>query len=56
MTDAAKEARRIYQREYKRRNAEKINAYNRKWRKENPDKTRQYNQNYWNKKAQAKEA
>ena len=51
MTDKAKEARRAYQKEYKRKNAEKINAYNRAWRKANPEKTRQYNQNYWSKKA-----
>ena len=51
MTDEAKQARAEYQREYKRKNAEKINAYNRAWRKANPEKTRQYNQNYWQKKA-----
>lgn len=51
MTDEAKEARRKYQREYKRKNAEKINAYNRAWRKANPEKARQYNLNYWSKKA-----
>ena len=52
MTDKAKAARREYQREYKRRNAERINAYNRAWRKANPEKARQYNQNYWTKKAE----
>ena len=51
MTDAAKEARRKYQREYKRKNAEKLNAYNRAWRKANPEKTKQYNAKYWSKKA-----
>ena len=53
MTDEAKEARRKYQREYKRKNAAKINAYNRAWRKANPEKARQYNLNYWSKKAAA---
>lgn len=53
MTEDAKQARREYQREYKRRNAERINAYNRAWRKANPDKTRKYNANYWSKKAAA---
>ena len=51
MTDKANEARRAYQKAYKRKNAERINAYNRAWRKAHPEKTRQYNQNYWSKKA-----
>lgn len=51
MTDAAKEARREYQRAYKQKNAARINAYNRAWRKDNPEKVREYNSNYWSKKA-----
>lgn len=51
MNDAAKKARADYQREYKRKNAEKINAYNRAWRKANPEKVKEYNSNYWQKKA-----
>ena len=51
MTDAAKKARREYQRAYKQKNAARINAYNRTWRKANPEKVKQYNTNYWSKKA-----
>jgi hypothetical protein len=51
MTENAANARREYMREYKRKNAKKINAYNRAWRKANPEKTKQYNANYWMKKA-----
>lgn len=51
MTDEAKQARKDYQREYKRKNAERINEYNRNWRKAHPEKTKQYNANYWNKRA-----
>lgn len=56
MTDAAKAARRDYLREYKRKNAAKINAYNRKWRKDNPEKVKEYNLKYWSKKAQEAQA
>lgn len=53
--EAAKKARAEYQREYKRKNAERINAYNREWRKKHPEKTKQYNENYWIKRAKAAE-
>ena len=48
MTDAAKQTRKEYLREYRRKNAQAINAYNRKWRKANPEKVRAYNSKYWN--------
>lgn len=51
MTDEARQARSIYMREYRRKNAERINAYNRQWRAENPEKTREYNARYWMKRA-----
>ena len=51
MTDEARAARQDYLREYRRKNAERINEYNRNWRKANPDKTRAYNAAYWSKKA-----
>jgi hypothetical protein len=38
MTEKAKEARRLYYRE---------------WRKKNPEKEREYHRRYWDKKAQA---
>ena len=50
----AANARREYMREYKKKNAKRINAYNRAWRKANPEKTKQYNINYWTKRAAAK--
>jgi len=40
LSDAAKEAKRKYQREYAR-----------KWRKENPEKVKESHQKYWEKKA-----
>ena len=51
MTEEAKQARKEYQREYKKKNAKAINAYNRAWRKAHPEKVKAYNSNYWNKKA-----
>ena len=46
MTDEAKEARRAYHREYKR-----------KWRKANPDKDKEYEERHWEKvAAELKEA
>lgn len=41
MTEAAKEARRAYQR---------------KWNRENPDKLREYKERYWERKAEQAEA
>lgn len=52
MTDAAKEARRAYLREYKRAHAEHINAYNRAYRKDHPEQFREYRERYWEKRAQ----
>ncbi len=51
MTDEARRARSEYLKEYRRKNAARINAYNRQWRAENPDKTREYNARYWSKRA-----
>lgn len=50
MTAEAVEARKIYQREYRRRNRDKINSQRRKWQSENREKAREYNQRYWQKK------
>lgn len=41
MTEAAKQARRAYKRE---------------WARKNPDRVKQYNENYWNKKAASQSA
>ena len=47
----AAEARRSYQREYRRINREKINNQRKNWRAKNRDKVQQYNQDYWERKA-----
>lgn len=62
-------ARKEYQRNYYKKNREKLNAYQREryanqqekakeylreWRKKNPEKTAVYMQNYWLKKAKKK--
>lgn len=51
MSAEAVEARRNYQREYRRKNQAKINAKRREWRADNRDKVRRYNQKYWERKA-----
>lgn len=50
ITDEAKKKRAEYQRAYRERNRERINAKNREWHKNNPDKNKEYIQRYWNKK------
>lgn len=57
MTEAAKEARRLYQREYLKKHPEQIEknkAYRREWGKkpENKEKIKKYVENYWERKAQ----
>ena len=49
---AALEARRAYQREYRAKNPEKQREYMRDWRARNKDKVRAYNAAYWARKAQ----
>ena len=51
MTSEAQEARRIYKREYRRKNREKINRQQREWRARNSDKVREYQARYWERKA-----
>lgn len=51
ITQEAAEARRNYQREYRRRNQAKINVKRREWRADNRDKVRRYNREYWERKA-----
>lgn len=55
LSEKAVEARREYQRQYRKRNSEKILARQRKWRKENPEKAREYISRYWERKAQEAE-
>jgi hypothetical protein len=50
MSEAAKEKRKEYIRQWKKENRDKVNASNRKWRQENPDKIKKYQENYWERK------
>lgn len=49
LSEAAILARREYNRQYRARNKDKINARQRKWHKEHPEKQKQYNATHWNK-------
>lgn len=54
LSEEAKEARRKYQREYRRRHPEirrKQQEYTRKWKKEHPERSQEYQRRYWEKKA-----
>ena len=50
MNEAAKEARREYQRQYREANRERINANHKAWRDANPDKVKAAATRYWEKK------
>lgn len=67
MTEEAKEARRAYQRQYRKDNADRIrankrewqhrnkercNGYVRAWRRNHPDAVSEINARYWMKKAE----
>lgn len=52
MSAEAIEARKNYQRKYRRRNRDKINSQRKKWQSENREKVREYNQRYWQKIAE----
>lgn len=54
MSAEAVEARRNYQREYRRKNRDKINSQRKNWRAENQDKIQQYNREYWERVAERK--
>lgn len=51
MSDAAREAKNAYLREWRRKNPDKVREYIRKWRKNNPEKVREINQRYWERRA-----
>ena len=55
ITDEAKKKRAEYNREYRNRNRERINAKNREWHKANPEKNKSYIEKYWNKKVMENE-
>lgn len=52
MSAEAVEARKIYQREYRRRNRDKINSRRKNWRAENREKVQRYNREYWERRAE----
>ena len=50
MNEAAKEARRAYQKKRRKEKRAEILAYQKKWRSENPEKVREYQERYWENK------
>ena len=52
MDEAAKQARREYNRKWREANRQKIREYKRNWAKRNKDKTDQHTADYWKRKAQ----
>lgn len=55
LSEAAKQERRKYKRQWAAKNREKLNAYQREWAKKNPDKIKKIHQRYWERKAQKSE-
>ncbi len=55
MTEAAKEARRAYQRQWRKENKTAIREYQRLWRNANPDRVKQYQAEYWERKSHGKD-
>ena len=51
ISEEGRQMKKEYNREYHRRNREKINSYQREYKKAHPDKIRIWYENYWNKKA-----
>lgn len=49
---AAAEARRQYNRQWRAEHREELNAYHRQWRKDNPEKSKAIQLNYWKRKAE----
>ena len=54
LTVEAKEQRRLYKREYRSKNRDKINRQQREWRAKNPELVKQYNERYWERVADKK--
>src|SRR5699024_10632972 len=50
LSKEAIEKRRAYQREYYRKNRDRLREYNKNWREENKDKVKGYVKNYWERK------
>jgi uncharacterized protein YijF (DUF1287 family) len=51
LSDEARKAKVVYQREYRKHHRDQFNAYSKKWRIKNKDKINQYNEKYWEKKS-----
>lgn len=52
ISEAARDARRAYQRSYYRQNAEKLCAYQRQWRRANPERVKEYERLRWERLAE----
>lgn len=52
MTMEAQEARKIYRRQYRSRNRDRINTQKRAWNAKNAGKIKEYQARYWEKKAE----
>lgn len=52
MSEAAKEARRQYYREWREKNREHYNSYLNNWKKRNKDKVRAYEAKKWERRAE----
>lgn len=51
MSKEAKELKREYNRDWRKRNNEHVKEYQRQWRSENKDKEVLYRERYWEKKS-----
>lgn len=51
MTEEARKARNAYQREYRRKNKEKLAAYNKEWNQKHPEKRKEYAERFWERRA-----
>lgn len=51
VTDAALEAKRSYNRQYREKNAERLREYKRNWNRTHPDKVRAATERYWQRRA-----
>lgn len=47
-----RDAQRLYNRDYYRRNRKRILERNKKWRQDNPEKVKEANHNYWQRRAE----
>lgn len=52
LSEKALQAKREYNRRYKKENREKINEYQRQYRLDHKEKIKEYQEKYWNKRSQ----